>query len=159
MANENRVIVNSDTYDIASSLNAAVKKFIPEMSEETLALGLPGFIVAVETTKIKNAAIMTNALGNEVFPSRAILDHNVMTHAIMYNISGVNAIPSTMTVIIGLMVSDFDRYGKVQSNGMVEFIIDRDAPINVENTYNFHLDYDIIVRRVQSTTGNVYTAT
>ena len=33
MANENRVIVNSDTYDIASSLNAAVKKFIPEMSE------------------------------------------------------------------------------------------------------------------------------
>lgn len=159
MANENRVIVNSDTYDIASSLNAVAKKFIPEMTEETLALGLPGFIIAVETTKIKNAAIMTNALGNEVFPSRAILDHNVMTHAIMYDISGVNAIPAHMTIIIGLMVSDFERFGKVQSNGMVEFIIDRDSPINIESTYNFHLDYDIIVRRIHSTTGNVYTAT
>ena len=159
MANENKVVVNSDTYDIMESINAMAKRFIPDMTEDTLALGLPGFIIALETTKVKNAAIMTNTLGNEVFPSRAILDHNVITHAIMQGVSGVNAVPAYMTVVIGLMVDDFNRYATSYNNGTMEFYIDKYSPIIIGEQYPFHLDYDIIVRRVKNSSGYVYTAT
>ena len=159
MANENKVVVNSDTYDIMESINAMAKRFIPDMTEDTLALGLPGFIIALETTKVKNAAIMTNTLGNEVFPSRAILDHNVITHAIMQGVSGVNAVPAYMTVVIGLMVDDFNRYATSYNNGTMEFYIDKYSPIIIGEQYTFHLDYDIIVRRVKNSSGYVYTAT
>lgn len=158
MANEEKAVVNSDIYDIADSLNAMAKRFIPEMTEETMSLGLPGFIIAAESLKIKNAAMMTNALGNEVFPSRARLDHNVITHAIMQGVSGINAIPASMTVVMGILERDFERYAEVMSNGNMRFVIDKYCPIKIEGKYPFHVDYDIIVNRIKNPGGYVYTA-
>lgn len=155
-----REILNTDIYNIAESVNTLAKNYIPEMTEDTLSVGLPGFIIALETTKLKNNAIMTGALANEVFPQRALLDRNIITHAIMQGVTGINAIPSHMTVIIGLLESDFLNYAKELSNGTLEFTFDKYCPIRIEDTYDFYIDYNIILRRSKGSTGNwVYTAT
>ena len=148
-------------YNIADSINKLAKQYIPEMSEDTLSEGLPGFIIALETMKMKNNAIMTGALANEVFPQRALLDRNIITHAIMQGVTGINAKPSSMTVIIGILEEDFLRYATTNTDKSVyTFVFDKYCPFNIENQYDFYLDYDIILRRGISSTGNfVYTAT
>lgn len=152
-------ILNTDVYNIAEMVNGLAKSYIPEMTEDTLAVGLPGFIVALETTKLKTNAIMTGALSNEVFPQRALLDRNIITHAIMQGVSGINAIPAHMTVIIGLLVSDFEKYA-TSTDTYSQFIFDKYCPITIENEFDFYLDYDIVLRRSKSSAGtDVYTTT
>ena len=157
--NKSTEILNSDIYNIAEMVNNLAKSYIPEMTEDTLAVGLPGFIVALESTKLRTNAIMTGALANEVFPQRALLDRNIITHAIMQGVTGINAIPAHMTVIIGLLESDFEKYS-TSTDTYKEFIFDKYCPITIENEFDFYLDYDIVLRRSKSSAGtDVYTAT
>ena len=53
---------------------------------------------------------MTGELGNEMFPTRAILDKNILAHAIYCNIGQINAIPAVMTIRIGIKETDLDKY-------------------------------------------------
>lgn len=158
---ENREVLNTDVYNIAETVNNLAKTYIPEMSDDTLSVGLPGFIISLETMKLKNNAIMTGALANEVFPQRALLDRNIITHAIMQGVTGINAVPAHMTVIIGILETDFLKYAKTNSdNSIYEFTFDKFCPLNIENKYDFYLDYNLILKRGISSTGSyVYTAT
>lgn len=160
-SSDNREILNTDTYNIADTVNKLAKQYIPEMTEDTLSVGLPGFIVALETMKLKNNAIMTGALANEVFPQRALLDRNIITHAIMQGVTGINAKPSQMTCIIGILVDDFMNYATTNTDKtQYTFVFDKYCPFNLEGDYDFYLDYDLILKRGISSTGNfVYTAT
>ena len=123
---ENREVLNTDVYNIADTVTKLAKQFIPEMSDDTLSVGLPGFIISLETMKLKNNAILTGALANEVFPQRALLDRNIITHAIMQGVTGINAIPAHMTVILGILEEDFLKYAKTNSDNTVyEFTFDK----------------------------------
>lgn len=160
-----QTIVNTDIYNIADSLNRLARQYIPELTEDTLSVGLPGYIIALESMKMKNTAIVTGALSNEVFPSRAMLDKNIITHAIMQGVTGINATPSHMTVVLGILVSDFEKYSTHSStNNTDTFIFDKYCPLPLSNedgtvSYDFYIDYDIILNRSVSATGTyVYTA-
>ena len=152
-------IINTDIYSIADTVNRLAKQYIPEMTEDTMSVGLPGYIIALETMKLKNTAIVTGALSNEVFPSRALLDKNIITHSIMQGVTGINATPSHMTIIMALLLDDFDRYA-TEPKGVHQtstFIFDKYCPITLKDddkNYNFHLDYDIILRRSISAAGS-----
>lgn len=158
-------IINTDMYNIADSINRLAKQYIPEMTEDTLSVGLPGYIIALETMKLKNTAIVTGALSNEVFPSRALLDKNIITHSIMQGVTGINATPAHMTIIIGILADDFEKYAKEAegTHNSFKFVFDKYCPITLsddEKYYDFHLDYDIILKRSLSAAGTyVYTAT
>ena len=157
-SSDTKVILNSDIYNVADMVNKLAKDYIPEMTEDTMSVGLPGFIIALESTKFKTNAIMTSALANEVFPQRALLDRNVITHAIMEGVKNINAIPSHMTVVLGLSEEDFLRYSIDKKNQYRQFTFDKYCTILLEHEYAFHLDYNIILRRTKSNkiTDNEY---
>ena len=96
-------LVNTDIYNIAESINDLTKRYIDSEDEETLSLGLYGYITSLESKKIQTAIMMVSELSNEVFPTKAKLDKNIITHAIFQNIIDINAVPSTMTVLLGIL--------------------------------------------------------
>ena len=134
-ADDQTEIINTDLYGIADTVNKLAKQYIPEMTEDTMSVGLPGYIIALESMKLKNTAIVTGALSNEVFPSRALLDKNIITHAIMQGVTGINATPSHMTIIIGLLLDDFERYAVTSDlvHTTSRFIFDKYCPMMIKH--------------------------
>lgn len=140
--------ISTDVYEIVNSLNELKKRYIEDQSSETLAAGIFGFITDVEAKKIQTSAIMTAHYSNEMFPSRAQLTKNVISHAIFQNITDINAVPATLTVNIGIKSEDLEYY-MADTN---KFIIDCMSPFFISN-YEFHLEYDIILTRSFTSTG------
>ena len=97
MAKTSDWLPSVDIYNVVESVENLKKKFIEDEDETTLAAGIFGFLTDTEAKKIQTAAIMTGELGNEMFPQRAKLDKNVVTHAIYCNVEDLNAVPAHMT--------------------------------------------------------------
>ena len=136
--------ISNDIYDIVESVTNLQKKYIEDESEATLALGLYGFLADTESKKIQTSVIITGKMGNEMFPTRAQLTKNVLTHAIYNNIPDINAVPAQVMLNMGIKVSDIDLYS--ENN---KFVVDSKAPIFI-GSHEFHFDYDIIIRRTQT---------
>lgn len=136
--------ISTDIYGIRSLVEDLKKRYVDDVDEETLALGLFGFIGDVESKKIQSAIIMTGELGNETFPTRAKLTKNILTHAIYQNISNINAVPARLTVNFGIKVSDMEKF-------MInkQYVFDRTCPIYIGD-YEFHFDYDVILQVSQN---------
>lgn len=138
--------ISNDIYDIVESVNNIQKRYIEDESEATLALGLYGFLADTEAKKIQTSVIMTGKLGNEMFPTRAQLTKNVLTHAIYNNIPDINAVPAQIMLNMGIKVRDIED--NLINN---RFIVDCKAPIFI-GSYEFHFDYDIIIKRNNTST-------
>ena len=141
--------LNSDIYDILDGVNEVKKQYMEDESETTLSLGIFGFISDIAAKEIQINTIMAGQLGNEMFPSRAKLTKNVLTHAIFSNIQDINAVPANMTITFCIKETDFIRYMVLDSddNNNGTFYLDCDAPIFIGG-YEFHADYDIKIHRV-----------
>lgn len=137
--------ITTDIYDIVDSIEGIKKRYIDDEDETTLALGIYGFITDTEAKKIQTSVVMQGELGNEMFPTRAKLTKNVLTHALYNNITGVNATPAYITLNMAIKDSDFDSY-MINKDEKEKFIIDKDCPIFVGG-YEFHLEYDLIIDR------------
>ena len=136
--------VNSDIYNLSQLVDDVKKQYIENETDETLAIGIYGYIGALESHRLQTQVQMTGELSNESFPSRARLERNVITHAIMANIEDINAIPAKMTTYLILKESDVNYYlNRTDST----FTIDRDCPIYIGD-YEFHLEYDIILKQI-----------
>lgn len=135
--------VSSDIYDIVENIDNLKKRYIEDENETTLALGIFGFLGDTEAKKIQTAVVMSGELGNEMFPQRAKLDKNIVTHAMYSNVENLNATPSHMVINIAIKQSDLDEY-------MIDnrFRFTADSPIYV-GEYEFHLDYDVVLSRIQ----------
>ena len=146
--------ISTDIYDIASSLDSLKARYVDLEDETTLALGIFGFISDTEAKKIQINTIIAGELGNEMFPNRAKLDKNIITHAMYSNITNINAVPASMTVDIAIKEVDLDAYVKND-----QFIFDKNCPIYIGD-YEFHFDYDIVLTRKlkKGTTSYFYNA-
>jgi hypothetical protein len=143
--------ISTDIYDIARSINSLKARYINDKDETTLSLGIYGFLSDVLSKEVQTDTILTGILGNELFPSRAQLTKNVLAHAIYNSIVDINAIPSKITIDIGLKVADFNKYSVNN-----KFTFDHMSAIFIGD-YEFHLDYDIILTK-SATKDNVYSA-
>ena len=132
-------VVNSDIYNISELVDNVKQEFLPDETESTLAVSTYGYIGAIESKRLQTQVQMTSELSNESFPSRARLERNVITHAIMYNIDDINAIPSTIDAIIAIRQDDIESMIKDDDT----FVLDRECPIYLGD-YEFHLEYNII---------------
>jgi len=146
--------VNSDIYNLSKLVDDVKSAYIPDETDETLAIGTYGYIGALESSRLQTQVQMTGELSNEVFPSRARLERNIITHAIMANIDDINAVPAKMSAFFAVRESDI--YNSFNSDN--EFIIDRECPIYVGD-YEFHLEYDIILKRIYIASKKTYTYT
>ena len=144
--------ISTDIYNIVQSVDNLKKRYINDEDETTLSLGIFGYLGDTESKKIQTATIMTGQLGNEMFPARAKLTKNVLTHAIYNNITDINAVPATMVINLGIKLEDFEAH----KDGNDEFVFDSDCPLFIGD-YEFHFDYDIILQR-SGTNGNVFSA-
>lgn len=136
--------ISTDIYSTVQSVDDLKKRYIEDESETTLALGIFGFLGDTEAKKIQSAIIETGELGNEMFPTRAKLTKNVLTHATYADIENINAVPSHITLNIGIRLDDLEKY-------MIndQFILDCESPIFVGD-YEMHFDYDVIITRTRT---------
>ena len=141
--------VNSDIYNLSQLVDDVRSVYLPDEDETTLAIGTYGYIGAIESKRLQTQVMMTGELCNESFPSRARLERNVITHAIMANIEDINAVPAKMTAFIALKESEITDTINKNSN---KFVIDRECPIYFGD-FEFHLEYDVILQKVYLT-GN-----
>lgn len=148
--NESQWNISTDIYDIVSTIDDLKARYIDTEDETTLALGIFGFIGDTEAKKIQTNTIIAGELGNEMFPNRAKLDKNIVTHAMYSNITNIDAIPAEMTVDIAIKETDLAEY--VRND---KFVFDRTCPIYVGD-YEFHFDYDIILTRQQRPGTDLY---
>ena len=148
--------VNSDIYNLSQLVDDVKSVYIPDETDETLAIGTYGYIGALESHRLQTQVQMTGELSNEVFPSRARLERNIITHAIMANIDDINAVPSKMTAFFAIRENDINEYFNSSTN---IFTIDRECPIYIGD-YEFHLEYDINLQRIYlpAKKKNTYTA-
>lgn len=147
--------ISTDIYQIVNSVDKLKAKYVDDVDETTLALGIFGFLGDVEAKKIQTSTIMAGELGNEMFPARAKLNKNVLAHAIYCNVEGINAVPSVMSINLGIKEADLDEYMENDT-----FIFSKEVGIFIDE-YEYHLDYDITLKRYKPAGSDnyVYTAT
>ena len=101
--------VSSDIYDITQTVLDLEKDYMEEESQDTLTLGTYGYLADILSRNIQNSIIVTSELGNELFPYKAKFEDNVIAHAIVQNITDINAKPATIRVFIGIPMSDVEN--------------------------------------------------
>lgn len=145
--------MNTDIYDITETVNNLQKEVMQGIDEETLAVGMNGYLSSIQSMQIQNSIITASELGNEIFPCKAKFEKNIIAHAIRQNITDINATPAKMSVMIGVSLDELESLFKDN-----KFIFDKDCQIYVNN-YEFHLQYDIILSRTLSLNNQfIYSA-
>lgn len=154
-------LLSSDVYSVVDAVNNLKSQYVDSEDDQTLAMGIFGYIGSLESAKIQSSITMASELSNEVFPNRAKYDRNIITHAMLYDIADIDAIPATLPAVIYIKQSDIEKYSVDD-----KFIIDRESSIMITDpddsnadSFEFHLFYDVILSKVSINYGEeVYTA-
>ena len=128
-------------YNIQQMLNDIAKSYVPDENEDTLALGIFGYIQDIASLQIQNDIILNSELGNELWPSRAKYEKNIITHSIIQNIVDINATPAIIPIYIGF---EEDKLKPLFVDD--KFIIDKEFAFRIGD-FDFHLEYDLILQR------------
>lgn len=147
---------NTDIYNMSQVLLDMQKEYFEEQSESTLALGMYGFINAVSSKMLQTSIKVSSELANEVFPTKARLEKNIITHAITNNITDINAVPAKIDILLMLLESDFKKL--LSEQNLTSITIDQNCKFYF-GEYEYHLDYDMIVSSsILANNESVYTA-
>ena len=145
-------IMNTDIYDITQTVND-IQKEMMGLDDDTLAVGMNGYLSSIQSMQIQNSIVTASEMGNEIFPSKAKFEKNIIAHAITQNITDINATPATMSIMIGLMISDLEKLFEKD-----KFILDKECKIFI-GTVEFHFQYDIVISRTLSINNHfIYSA-
>lgn len=143
---------SSDIYDIAQYIEEIKARYI-EIPEDTLSMGIFGYLEEIHGNIIQNSLVMASEYSNEAIPTKAKFERNVIAHALSLGINKIMATPSYMKVL--LYIPEEALLDNMDNN---KFILDKNIKIMIEN-YEYHLDYDIIINRNQLPNGDyVYSA-
>lgn len=146
-------LINTDIYDLSSTVKNLQAQHMPEESEKTRAASINGYFNDINSSELQNAVIISSEMANEMWPARAKYEKNVIAHAIIQNITDINATPAKMQVHIGLEEDEVKRIMESQT-----MIVDKDCVFEIGNL-EFHLPYDIrIDLNTISNNEEVYTA-
>lgn len=150
MANDN--ILSSDIFDISSFVND-IQKNNSDLDDNTLALGMFGYLNDMFTISTQNTIRMTAEYSNEAIATRAKFPKNVITHALNLGIDDIHATPATIKTLI-LLSEDFVEE-RLEDN---KLRLDSNCKLFIGD-YEFHFDYDIIIKRnYLADKTKVYTA-
>ena len=136
-------IMNTDIYDITQMVSD-VQKDMMQLDEDTLAVGMNGYLSSIQAMQIQNSIITASELGNEIFPSKAKFEKNIIAHAITQNITDINATPAKMSIMLGLTIQDLESLFIKD-----KFTLDAETRLFIGNI-ELHFQYDIIISRTLS---------
>lgn len=153
MATENtETILSSDIYDISEFVDD-IQQNNSDLERTTLAAGMFGYLNDMFTISMQNTVRMTAEYSNEAIATRAKYPKNVITHALNLGIRDINATPATIKTLI--MVPEDYLLERLEDE---KFRLDSNCKIYLGD-YEFHFDYDIIIRRnFLADQSYVYTA-
>ena len=154
----NNTILSTDIYDAVAFIEALKAKHL-DIPEETLAMGVFGYLNEVHSNILENIAIMSAEYANEAVPTRAQFERNVISHALSLGIEKIKATPATMEVYMALPID-------ILIDNMTDnkIVIDKDMDIYITNSINgtkyvYRLDYDMQIHRTKVPSGKwVYSA-
>lgn len=138
--NSNDVILSSDIYAISEFIDD-IQQNNSDLEKTTLAAGIFGYLNDMFTISMQNTVRMTAEYSNEAIATRAKYPKNVITHALNLGIKDINATPATIKTLI--MVPEDYLLERLEND---KFILDSACKIYLGD-YEFHFDYDIIIRR------------
>ena len=148
-------MLTTDIYDIEAYVDAIKAKYI-DIPEDTLTMGIYGYLSEIMSNAIENTTIMAARYANESAPTRAKFERNVLSHALSLGINSIRAVPAVMQVF--LCFPEKLLINNMRNN---RFVFDRNFDIFIGDNDNFiyHTDYDIIIHRNLLPSGKfVYTA-
>lgn len=155
MALETTDIVSTDIYRISEFIDNIKAKYV-DIPEDTLILGIYGYLSSVLSNLMENTTIMASEYSNEAIPTKAKYERNIIAHALALGINNINATPAQIDMLIGL-----PEEALIANMTNDEFTLDKEYiyQIGEREQYPFILDYDIIIRRNRLPNGQyVYTA-
>lgn len=155
MALETTDLVSTDIYRINEFIDEIKSRYI-DIPEDTLMLGVYGYLSSVLSNLMENTTIMASEYSNEAIPTRAKYEKNIIAHALALGINNINATPAQIDMLIGL-----PEEALVANMTNNEFTLDKEYifQIGEREAYPFLLDYDIIIKRSVLPNGSyVYTA-
>jgi len=146
-------LLSTDIYDMHQVSLDLLKQFMPDESDRTRAIGINGYFADANSLHLQNAVIVASETANEMWPSKAKFEKNVIAHAIIQNITDINAVPSTMRVFIGIPEKTINS---ILVDGRI--ILDKETPFFIGNM-EFHLQYDLwIIQNIIENNEIVYSA-
>ena len=148
-------VTSTDIYETASFVDAIKAKYI-DASEDTLAMGIYGYLSEIYNNTLENTAIMASEYANEAVPTKAKFERNIISHALSLGINSIKAIPAYMDVLI--CIPETALLANMKNN---KFTLDKefDFLIGNKDTYKYHIDYDIIINHDLLPNGKyIYTA-
>lgn len=143
--------LGTDIYEVHDFINN-LKKQNMDASENTLAMGIFGYLTDSFSHLMQNNIIVASEYINEMFPTRVKYEKNIIDHALFYNITDINATPATMQVTLCLLEEEVIK--NLKDN---KLYIDRKSPIYI-GEFEFHLEYDIILTYSVLNNSKMYTA-
>lgn len=133
----------SNIYDIQQFwLTKIAPKYFDMGSLDLHRAGLFGYTNEVMSTVTEDIANANAVLLNEIFPTKANLPEIILNYCSQYQITDIDAIPATIPLVIGIEQKSLLENSTVSADNL-EFIIDKDSQIVVDDTYVFMIDYDI----------------
>lgn len=144
--------ISTDIYELTEFVTNLQSKFIEGVTDETLAMGIFGYIGNLSANILQDTAIRVSEYSNEAIATKAKFEKNIITHALSLGIDKIFATPSTMKVMM-CFPEDY-LLDLMKSN---KFVFDKNIPIYIGD-YEFHTDYDIIITKKNLTNGYTYTA-
>ena len=152
--------ISTSIYDIEAFVDAIKAKYI-NLPEDTLALGVYGYLNEIHSNILENTAIIASEYSNEAIPTRAQFERNVIRHALSLGITSIMATPASIEVYLCFPESAI--VDNMQNNLITidkEFEIVLSSSDNSTGTsYVYRLDYDIVIRRSRLPNGElIYTA-
>ena len=143
--------LTSDVYGINKYVNEIRKKYNPNVSEDTLMLGIYGYLGEMFSNLLQNDIVMASEFSNESIPSKAKFEKNVIAHALGLGMTDINAEPAQLDVLLTFIEDDIIEWaGARNADGEElpwELTFDKDTPIYIGDL-EFHTDYDIIIRKI-----------
>lgn len=154
--NTDTSVTSVDIYQIVSVIEAIKAKYIG-IPEDTLTMGIFGYLSEIFSNAVENATLMASEYANEAVPTRAKFERNVIAHALSLGINSIQATPAYMGAL--LCIPEENLIANMKDN---TFILDRFYTYEIgsedNTTYPYHIDYDITIKRKLLPSGEwVYT--
>lgn len=156
MDTESTNIMSSDIFLATKFVEKLKAKYI-DVAEDTLLLGMYGYLSVIFANLIQNTATMVSEYSMEAIPTRAKFEKNVISHALAVGINQVNATPASISVLLAFP----EEYLVRNMDDTNTLILDKDFVFSVgdRQLYPYLLDYNIEIKRNILLTGKiVYTA-
>lgn len=146
-------IISTDIYELAKTVDEVQKQHMENESDKTRAVGINGYFNDINSLHLQNAVIVASELANEMWPSRAKFEKNVISHAIIQNITDINATPALIRVFIGVPLNTVE---KMLTNDRI--ILDKESKFYIGG-FEYHLQYDLhLIKNIIENNEIIYTA-